>query len=256
MAAGPPARQDWRVQCCSRRGLDEVVGLCAPFLRGLAQGQPGGAAAAVDDAIWNFEAAVRENVTINGQPWAETSADSEPNSANIKILEDQLDELIVETATKRKQWPKKILVHAIQTMKAEQEMLKLYQPVVMPEEIKSQPSQDAYVADLKQLTEMASEQIGEAMKSLPALIERAEGFSQALTWQPTLELCKLRQEVFAGCNAKEENSAQNFVSPAEVTPTDADSTNNPYTLFKRKKAADTPQRRYYPLRRRKITLST
>lgn len=256
MAAGPPARQDWRVQCCSRRGLDEVVGLCAPFLRGLAQGQPGAAAAAVDDAIWNFEAAVRENVTINGQPWAETSADSEPNSANIKILEDQLDELIVETATKRKQWPKKILVHAIQTMKAEQEMLKLYQPVVTPEEIKSQPSQDAYVADLKQLTEMASEQIGEAMKSLPALIERAEGFSQALTWQPTLELCKLRQEVFAGCNAKEENSAQNFVSPAEVTPTDADSTNNPYTLFKRKKAADTPQRRYYPLRRRKITLST
>lgn len=256
MAAGPPARQDWRVQCCSRRGLDEVVGLCAPFLRGLAQGQPGAAAAAVDDAIWNFEAAVRENVTINGQPWAETSADSEPNSANIKILEDQLDELIVETATKRKQWPKKILVHAIQTMKAEQEMLKLYQPVVTPEEIKSQPSQDAYVADLKQVTEMASEQIGEAMKSLPALIERAEGFSQALTWQPTLELCKLRQEVFAGCNAKEENSVQNFVSPAEVTPTDADSTNNPYTLFKRKKAADTPQRRYYPLRRRKITLST
>ncbi|XP_031451402.1 kinetochore-associated protein NSL1 homolog isoform X2 [Phasianus colchicus] len=255
MAAGPPERRDARVRCCSRRGLDEVVGLCAPFLRDLARGQPGGAAAE-DDAIWNFEAAVRENVTINGQPWAETSADSEPNSANIKILEDQLDELIVETATKRKQWPKKILVHAIQTMKAEQEMLKLYQPVVTPEEIKSQPSQDAYIADLKQVTEMASEQIGEAMKSLPALIERAEGFSQALTWQPTLELCKLRQEVFTGCNAKEENSVQNFVSPAEVTPTDADTTNNPYTLFKRKKAADTPQRRYYPLRRRKITLST
>ncbi|XP_042664845.1 kinetochore-associated protein NSL1 homolog isoform X1 [Centrocercus urophasianus] len=254
MAAGPSERRDARVRCCSRRGLDEVVGLCAPFLRGLAQGQPGGSAAA-DDAIWNFEAAVRENVTINGQLWAETSADSEPSSANIKILEDQLDELIVETATKRKQWPKKILVHAIQTMKAEQEMLKLYQPVITPEEIKSQPSQDAYLADLKQVTEMASEQIGEAMKSLPALIERAEGFSQALTWQPTLELCKLRQEVFTGCNAKEENSVQNFVSPAEVTPTDADTTNNPYTLFKRKKAADTPQRRYYPLRRRKITLS-
>lgn len=42
---------------------------------------------------------------------------------NIKVLEDQFDELIVETATRRKQWPKKILVHAIQTMKAEQEML-------------------------------------------------------------------------------------------------------------------------------------
>ncbi|POI28018.1 hypothetical protein CIB84_008232, partial [Bambusicola thoracicus] len=123
--------------------------------------------------------------------------------ASIKILEDQLDELIVETATKRKQWPKKILVHAIQTMKAEQEMLvnglmigallydfggkktseslgvedrdiwtmKLYQPVVTPEEIKSQPSQDAYVADLKQATEMASEQIGEAMKYVEDVLE-------------------------------------------------------------------------------------
>ncbi|NXI66359.1 NSL1 protein, partial [Anseranas semipalmata] len=208
------------------------------------------------NVLQNFEAAVRENVTINGQPWEETSPDSEPSGSNIKILEDQFDELLVETTTKRKQWPKKILVHAIQTMKAEQEMLKLYQPVITPEEIRSQPSQDAYIADLKQVTEMASEQIGEAMKSLPALIERAEGFSQALTWQPTLELCKLRQEVFAGCNAKEENSVQNFVSPGEVTPTDTDTSKNPYTLLKRKKAADSPQRRYYPLRRRKITLST
>lgn len=43
--------------------------------------------------------------------------------SNIKILEDQFDELVVETTTKRKQWPKKILMHAVQTMKAEQEML-------------------------------------------------------------------------------------------------------------------------------------
>ncbi|XP_040408527.1 kinetochore-associated protein NSL1 homolog [Cygnus olor] len=253
MAAGAAARRDLRVRCCSRRGLERVLGLCAPFLRALAPGQPGGIAA--DDVLWNFEAAVRENVTVNGQPWGDTSASSEPCGSYIKILEDQFDELIVETSTKRKQWPKKILVHAIQTMKAEQEMLKLYQPVVTPEEIRSLPSQDAYITDLKQLTEMVSEQMGEAMKSLPALIERAEGFSQALTWQPTLELCKLRQEVFAGCNAKEEDNVQSFVSPGEVTPTDTDTSKNPYTLFKRKRAADSPQRKYYPLRRRKITLS-
>ncbi|KFV96982.1 Kinetochore-associated protein NSL1, partial [Fulmarus glacialis] len=218
-------------------------------------GQPGGPAAA-GDALWNFETAVRENVTINGQPWEETSDDSElQTGSNIRILEDQFDELIVETTTKRKQWPKKILMHAIQTMKAEQEMLKLYQPFVTPEEIRSQPSQDAYIADLTQVAEMASKQISGAMKSLPALIERAEGFSQALTWQPTLELCKLRQEVFAGCKAKEENNVQNFVSPGEVTPTDTDSSKNPYVLLKRKKAVDSPERRRYPLRRRRITLS-
>ncbi|NXD36672.1 NSL1 protein, partial [Copsychus sechellarum] len=256
-AAGPgEARRDSRVRCCSRRGLGAVLELCAPFVRALAQGQPGGAAAEAD-ALWNFETAVRENVTINGQAWEEASEESQLQSdSNIKILEDQFDELIVETATRRKQWPKKILVHAIQAMKAEQEMLKLYKPVVKPAEIKPQPSQDAYIADLKQAAEVAAKQISEAMQSIPALIEKAEGFSQALTLQPTLELCKLRQEVFSGCKAKEENNVQTLVPPGEVTPTGTVCSKNPYVLLKRRKAADSPERRRYPLRRRKITLTT
>ncbi|XP_002191732.6 kinetochore-associated protein NSL1 homolog isoform X1 [Taeniopygia guttata] len=257
MAAAPPGaeQRDPRVRCCSRRGLGALLELCAPFVRALAHGQPGGAAAEAD-ALWNFETAVRDNVTINGQPWEEASDDSRlPSDSNIKILEDQFDELIVETATRRKQWPKKILVHAIQAMKAEQEMLKLYQPVVKPADIRPQPSQDAYIADLKQATEAASKKISEAMQSLPALIEKAEGFSQALTLQPTLELCKLRQEVFSGCKAKEENNVQNSVPPGEVTPTGTVSSKNAYVLLKRRKAADSPERRRYPLRRRKISLS-
>ncbi|KAM6280794.1 kinetochore-associated protein NSL1 homolog [Porphyrio hochstetteri] len=250
------AHRDPRVRCCSRRGLSEVMAFCAPFVQALVQGQPGGPAAA-SDALWKFETAMRENVTINGRPWEEASDDSELQSgSNIKVVEDEFDELIVETTTKRKQWPKKILIHAIQAMKAEQEMLKLYQPVVTPEEIRSQPSQDAYIADLTQEMEMVSRQISGAMKSLPVLIERGEGFSQALTWQPTLELCKLRQEVFAGCKAKEENNVQNFVSPGEVTPTDADTSKNPYVLLKRRKATTPLERKRYPLRQRKITLST
>uniref|UniRef100_H0YXW5 NSL1 component of MIS12 kinetochore complex n=1 Tax=Taeniopygia guttata TaxID=59729 RepID=H0YXW5_TAEGU len=168
MAAPPPPgaeQRDPRVRCCSRRGLGALLELCAPFVRALAHGQPGGAAAEAD-ALWNFETAVRDNVTINGQPWEEASDDSRlPSDSNIKILEDQFDELIVETATRRKQWPKKILVHAIQAMKAEQEMLKLYQPVVKPADIRPQPSQDAYIADLKQATEAASKKISEAMQS-------------------------------------------------------------------------------------------
>ncbi|XP_056344218.1 kinetochore-associated protein NSL1 homolog [Oenanthe melanoleuca] len=258
--AGPgeagSARRDPRVRCCSRRGLGAVLELCAPFVRALAHGQPGGAAAEAD-ALWNFETAVRENVTINGQAWEEASEESQLQSvSNIKILEDQFDELIVETATRRKQWPKKILVHAIQAMKAEQEMLKLYQPVVKPAEIKPQPSQDAYIADLKQAAEVAAKQISEAMQSIPALIEKAEGFSQALTLQPTLELCKLRQEVFSGCKAKEENNVQTLVPPGEITPTGTVCSKSPYVLLKRRKATDSPERKRYPLRRRKITLST
>ncbi|KAJ7422993.1 Kinetochore-associated protein NSL1 like protein [Pitangus sulphuratus] len=253
-AGGAAAQRDPRVRCCSRPRLRDVMELCAPLVRAVMEGQPGGDATE-GEAVWNFETALRENVTINGQPWEEaTDEPSPPSGSDVKILEDQFDELIVETATKRKQWPKKILVHAIQTMKAEQEMLKLYKPVVTPEEIRSQPSQDAHIADLKQVAEMVSKQISAAMKSLPALTEKAEGLSQVLTWQPTLELCKLRQEIFAGSKAKEENNVQNFVPPGEVTPTDTDTSKNPYVLLKRRKAADSPERKRYPLRRRRITL--
>uniref|UniRef100_A0A8C5X1T0 NSL1 component of MIS12 kinetochore complex n=1 Tax=Malurus cyaneus samueli TaxID=2593467 RepID=A0A8C5X1T0_9PASS len=240
------ARRDRGCAAAPARG-GAVLELCAPFVRALAQGQPGGAAAEAD-ALWNFETAVRENVTINGQPWEEASDDSELQSSNIKILEDQFDELIVETASRRQMWPKKILVHVVQTLKAEQEMLKLYQPVVKPAEIRSPPSQG------KDFVEMAI--LGFVLQSIPALIEKAEGFSQALTWQPTLELCKLRQEVFSGCKAKEENNAQDSVAPGEVTPTETVTSKNPYVLLKKRKVAASPKRRHYPIRRRKITLST
>ncbi|NXC28923.1 NSL1 protein, partial [Campylorhamphus procurvoides] len=253
--AGAAARRDPRVRCCSRQELGALVELCAPFVRAALRGEPGRAAAEAD-ALWKFETALRKNVTIKGQRWEEVSDDLEPQSdSSLKILEDQLDELIVETAKRRKQWPKKILVHAIQTMKAEQELLKLYKPVVTPAEIRSQPSQDACIADLKQVAEMVSKQISGAMKSVPALIERAEGFSQALTWQPTLELCKLRQEVFAGCEVKEEDRVKNFVPPEEVTSTDTDTSKNRSVLLKRRKAVDSPERKRYPLRRRKIAVS-
>ncbi|XP_062493069.1 kinetochore-associated protein NSL1 homolog [Pezoporus occidentalis] len=248
-----PAGRDARVRCCRRRGLAEAMELCAPFLRALEQGQPGGTVTA-GDALWNFKTAVQENVTINGQPWDEAQDDSKPESgSDIKVLEDEFDKVIVVTTTKRKQWPRKILIHAIQAMKAEQELLMLYQPVVPPEEIRSPPSQDAYIADLKQVMEMASKHIREAMTTLPGLIERAEGFSQALTWQPTLELCRVQQGVFA-CKEKKETDVQNLFSPGEVTPTDTGTNKN--VLLKRRKAVGSPERRRYPLRRRKIALST
>lgn len=50
MAAGAAAGRDSRVRCCSRRGLERLLGLCEPFLRALAAGQPGGPAE--DDVLW------------------------------------------------------------------------------------------------------------------------------------------------------------------------------------------------------------
>ncbi|XP_064270349.1 kinetochore-associated protein NSL1 homolog isoform X2 [Passer domesticus] len=220
------------------------------------EGAGPGEAGAAQREPWDFQTAVRENVTINGQPWEEVSDNSRlQGDSNFNILEEQFDELVVETAIKRKRWSRKILVHAIQTMKAEQEMLKLYQPVVKPADVRPLQSQDAYIAELKQVTEAASKQISKAMQSILAFTEKAEGFSQALSLQPALELCKLQEEVFSGFKVKEENSVQNSVPPGEVTPTGTVSSKNPCVLLKRRRAADSPKRRRYPLRRRKITLS-
>uniref|UniRef100_A0A8D0HM54 NSL1 component of MIS12 kinetochore complex n=1 Tax=Sphenodon punctatus TaxID=8508 RepID=A0A8D0HM54_SPHPU len=229
--AGSPARPDTRVRCGSRHWVGEVLGLCTPYVRALTAGQPPGGARSPDRALGeNFETAVQENITINGQPWQESSDEAElPNVSDIKILEDQLDEIIVETATKRKQCPRKILVHLVKTMKSEQEMLKLYRPVIKPQDIRA---------------------------SLPALVERAEGFSQALTLQPILELCKLRQEVFSACKAKEENKVRSFISQVEITPTETDADQNPNAILKRKRPADSQQIQRYPLRRKKIALDT
>lgn len=43
--------------------------------------------------------------------------------SDIKVLEDQFDEIIVDLATKRKQYPRKILECVIKTIKAKQEIL-------------------------------------------------------------------------------------------------------------------------------------
>ncbi|KAB0394095.1 hypothetical protein E2I00_002881 [Balaenoptera physalus] len=71
-----------------------------------------------------FESAVQENVSINGQAWQEAS-DNYFMDSDIKVLEDQFDEIIVDITTKRKQYPRKILECVIKIIKAKQEILHL-----------------------------------------------------------------------------------------------------------------------------------
>ncbi|XP_029789233.1 kinetochore-associated protein NSL1 homolog, partial [Suricata suricatta] len=151
---------------------------------------------ALRDVQWTFESAVQENVSINGQAWQEAS-DSFMDS-DIKVLEDQFDEIIVDIATKRKQYPRKILECVIKTIKAKQEILKQYHPVVHPLDLKCDPDPASRVENLKCRGETIAKEISEAMKSLPALIEQGNGFSQVLKMQPIIQLQRVHQEVFSG----------------------------------------------------------
>ncbi|XP_015283089.1 PREDICTED: kinetochore-associated protein NSL1 homolog [Gekko japonicus] len=259
-SATPPCSspgRDPRVRCRSRRWTAELMGHCKSYMRALGDEQPVEAETlkwALSEAVWNFETAVQENMTINGKPWQESSDDLQ-NGADIKLLEDQLDELIVEVASKRNQRPRKIQAHVVKGIKAQQEILGFYQPVVKPQEIKATPSQDSQMANLRLSAEAASKHIGNSFKSMTSLLGKAEGFSTALSLQPTLELCKIRQEVFSSSEVKAENQTKgkNLMEQVEVRSPGTTTSNS--VILKIKRPSCSPQK-MYPLRQRKIGLDT
>ncbi|XP_007109821.2 kinetochore-associated protein NSL1 homolog isoform X3 [Physeter macrocephalus] len=133
------SRKDFRVRCTSKRAVTEMLELCGSFVQKLGDTLPEEIREPVlRDAQWTFESAVQENVSINGQAWQEAS-DNYFMDSDIKVLEDQFDEIIVDIATKRKQYPRKILECVIKIIKAKQEILKQYHPVVHSLDLKYDP---------------------------------------------------------------------------------------------------------------------
>ncbi|XP_063159381.1 kinetochore-associated protein NSL1 homolog [Candoia aspera] len=252
----PPPRQEPRVQCLSRRWAAELLGHCGPFVRRLGTGQAvetENLEQAVGEALWNFETAVQENVTVNGQLWQESSDDLQ-NDTDIKLLEDQLDELIVEVASKRNQYPRKMQINVVKSIKMQRELLG-YQPFVNCQEIKVENSQDLSMMELRLSTKTVSRHIGESFKSLSSLVEKAEGFSKALSSQQTLEQCRLHQEIISGSEVKKENKSdvKNLTSQVEVIPSQTAISNSVLLKIKRPSCS---RQRFYPLRQRKLSLDT
>ncbi|XP_029449093.1 kinetochore-associated protein NSL1 homolog [Rhinatrema bivittatum] len=247
-----------RVRCFSKHSVAEVLEMCALLTRALLENQPQLPEArkqrGLRDMSGNFETAVQENISIDGQLWQEASECQ--IAPDIKVLEDQLDENVVDTATKRKQCPRKILTQVIKAMKTEREILDLYKPVVNPQELRLAPTQASRMADLTTATTTVSKQISETIKSLPALIENAAGFSQVLNWQPRLELSKTHVEVFL--NRKTDTEAKSIMMQIETTPVEAKGQEETdRILYRKRKTEDSPQNRLYPLQsKRKINLST
>ncbi|XP_020863562.1 kinetochore-associated protein NSL1 homolog [Phascolarctos cinereus] len=245
--------EDFRVRCASQKAVAEVLKMCSRFIRELGDVLPEKSRElALKDAQWNFVTAVQENVSFNGEAWQETSDNEIPVDPKIRILEDQFDEVIVDTATKRKQYPRKIAECVIKTMKAQHEILKYYRPVIHPEEIKPDAKQESHMENLKCRGETATKQITEVMKSLPVLIEQADGFSKVLTMQPILQLQRLHQEVFSGSHTKEAVKPESFITQVETSPTETNARKTTNIVLKRKRPKNSPQRKQYPLLQMRI----
>uniref|UniRef100_A0A8C5L297 NSL1, MIS12 kinetochore complex component n=1 Tax=Jaculus jaculus TaxID=51337 RepID=A0A8C5L297_JACJA len=254
-SAGPS--EDFRVRCSSKKAVTEAVVLCGRLVRRLGDALPADVRElALRDVQWTFESAVQENVSINGQAWQEASENCFLDS-DIKMLEDEFDEIIVDIATKRKWYPRKILECVIRTLKAQLETLKQYHPVVHPLDLKSDPDPASRVENLKCRGEAIAKEISDAMKALPALIEQGDGFSQVLKMQPVIQLQRIHQEVFSGCGGKPTVKPESFVTTVETTPpAETASKKSSNVVLKRKQAPDCAQRRCYPLRPKRINLNT
>ncbi|GAB5583509.1 kinetochore-associated protein NSL1 homolog [Panthera pardus] len=249
------SREDFRVRCTSKRAVTEMLELCGRVVEKLGDALPEEIREpALRDVQWTFESAVQENVSINGQAWQEAS-DSFMDS-DIKVLEDQFDEIIVDIATKRKQYPRKILECVIKTIKAKQEILKQYHPVVHPLDLKYDPDPASRVENLKCRGETIAKEISEAMKSLPALIEQGNGFSQVLKMQPIIQLQRVHQEVFSACYKQPDVKPESFITQIETTPTETSTRKATDVVLKRRQTKDCPQRKWYPLRPKRINLDT
>ncbi|XP_071996257.1 kinetochore-associated protein NSL1 homolog [Engystomops pustulosus] len=255
MDPAPP--RDSRVRCTSKQLLQEVLGMCAGFSKEILESQkylnPEQKELEHKNVIWNFETTFQDNISINGESWHEApDAASEPD---IKILEDQLDDAIVETAMKRKRHPRKILGHFVKGLKVEREILDHYKPVVEPKKLKLDSTSEARMAELTSTTASISQQIKETMKSLPAQLEKAEGFSQVLNLQPMLQGSRIRQDIFSS-HVVLKDMAKTVPTVLETTPGESEPAANvaPVRVMKRRQSPSV-QNNLYPLRsKRKISL--
>ncbi|XP_073409472.1 kinetochore-associated protein NSL1 homolog [Dendrobates tinctorius] len=191
--------RDSRVRCTSKHLLQEVLGMCTEFSKEILQSQsylnPEQRQQEHRNFMLNLETTLQDNVSINGQSWDE-AVDTETESV-IKVLEDQLDDAVVETAYKRKRYPQKITHQFVKALKVEREILNHLKPVVEPKELKLDPNSDSRMTEQTATMASISQQIKETMKALPAQLEKAEGFSQVLNLQPALQKSRLRQDIFS-----------------------------------------------------------
>ncbi|XP_069787433.1 kinetochore-associated protein NSL1 homolog [Narcine bancroftii] len=246
-AGGRMASQGGRVRCGSRRAVRAAIERVFEPLRERLQGER------LEEARRLFEAAVQDNVLINGMLWQEVSEEEELKYGNgIQNLDDDLDECIKETASKRKQIPRKIVGQLAKTMKAERELLKLYQPVVnLQVKMEAYPEQASKETIIMQMTSSAAQDMNDAIKDLPAFKKKAEGLLQTLSLVPVMRQSQTNKTVFSKCTEIEfNNHGQAFpVGKTDITPIEIDENKLLGNCRSRNRKRNSPVNHKYPKRR-------
>ncbi|CAK6979353.1 kinetochore-associated protein NSL1 homolog [Scomber scombrus] len=193
------ANEEYRVQVTSKKKVTEQLEKYKEVLKTALKGQTEEVKQALlSELLANFEAAVQDNVLVNGLPWEE-APDVEEDEAD--DLESQLDDNIVEATRRRRAYPKKILRHAVHSLKADRKLMGLYENTAKPQEAFKDPEQESIMNDLSAAAPGVVKQAIQAIKSINSLQKQAEGLCEILDMKPSLASLEIHGEVF-GCGRR------------------------------------------------------
>ncbi|XP_020510658.1 kinetochore-associated protein NSL1 homolog [Labrus bergylta] len=189
--------EEYRVQVTSKKQVTEQINKHKETLRELLDRQPDvdeeTKRLLVQELQANFEAAVQENVLVNGKPWEEAPDDEESEAVDLERL---LDDTIVETTRRRRTYPRKILPHVIHSLKAERKIMGLYEQTVQPQEMVRDPEQESIMNDLSAAAPVMVKQAIQVIKSINTLQKQAEGLCEILNMKPSHASMEIHREVF------------------------------------------------------------
>lgn len=189
------ANRECRVEVRSKKQVTAQIDQYKNILRAALDGQAAVAEetkrALLQELLANFEAAVQDNVLVNGLPWEEA-----PNNENEYDLDDQLDEAMVETAWRRRRYPKVILPHAVHALKAERKILELYEHAIKPQELVKDPDQERIMNDVSAAAPAMAKEATQVIKSIDTLKKQTEGLREILDMKPSQTTLEINREVF------------------------------------------------------------
>ncbi|CAL1586215.1 unnamed protein product [Knipowitschia caucasica] len=191
------ANIEYRVRVVSKKQVQEQIDRYKELLKTVLDGQTQLAADTkkelLGELLANFEAAVQQNVLVNGQPWIDASEDEELD------LQGQLDDVIVETSSKRRTYPRKIRHHVVHALKAERKLLGLYENTVQPHEVSKDPEQESIMSTLSAEAPRLAKRATQAIQSIQTLQKQAEGLCQILNSQPSAASLEIHREIIGDC---------------------------------------------------------
>ncbi|KAG7508217.1 hypothetical protein JOB18_006932 [Solea senegalensis] len=189
--------QEYRVNVTSKKRLIEQMNKYKEVLKTALDGQTEMAEETkrvlLQELLANFEAAVQDNVLVNGEPWEEAPDEEDEEAYD---LEGLLDDTIVETTRRRRTYPRQILPHVVHSLKAERKIMGLYEDTVKPQEMVKDPDQENIMTDLSAAAPGMVKQAIQVIKSISTLQKQAEGLCEILNMKPSHTTLEMEREVF------------------------------------------------------------